>query len=708
MAVIFHPPSTGFRARVRALLRIGYPVVAAFAILVMARRFYGEMHLQTGGQWSAPLDDVFIHFDYARSIARGYPFEWSEGNGFSSGNTSITYPFVLALGYWVGFRGPLLMLWAAITACCSVLAYFLACQRLAVGLPPIARWLLPVTVLSLGALDWSLFSGMEVAFFLGVWGVALDAALHLRQSPWSRIPARSLWLGLVGAVVVATRPEGAAAIAILGLAAGALVWRTHRSRKAFLYTVLLAGGPAVAFLVLQGLVNRWLTGESLANGSIVKLALYNPFMTPLEKWKDYTFHLGYCFWRLVEHHFAHEKPYGWPFGWIPVLLALVPLGSKRTRPAAILLLASSVSFILLVAMNAQVRWQNERYTMPAVAWLFTSAGLGLGVLLSAGKSALARLTWPARALLGAALAALFVVHQAPNMRDQIWFFGRASRNIRDQHIRAGLLLRTLHPQPRRVAVGDAGALMYASDLPGLDIIGLGGFHRFPFARASVNGIGATIELIERMHPSDRPDILAVYPTWFPDFVMYFGHQIAAVPVEGNVICGGAEKGIYRADWHLLNTGARPSLLDKFERIVDEVDVADLMSEDDHHYRYQGPQTGFVQMRILADLKDPSRDVLDAGRVLLSGRTERFELRRPSNGATARLVVRAAPVDRGQVDVTIDGQPVGALQVEPATGWAELSMPLAPKVARERTMQVTFTARGLREWTNFHVWLVEKP
>jgi hypothetical protein len=307
-----------------------------------------------------------------------------------------------------------------------------------------------------------------------------------------------------------------------------------------------------------------------------------------------------------------------------------------------------------------------------------------------------------------ALGTLFVVHQAPNMRDQIWFFGRASRNIRDQHIRAGMLLKSLQPPPRRVGVGDAGALMYASDLPGLDIIGLGGFHAFPFARASVHGIGATIELIERMHPSDRPDVLALYPSWFPDLVLFFGRPILSVPVEGNVICGAAEKGIYRADWHLLNTGARPSLLEKFERIVDEVDVADLMSEDDHDYHFQGPSTGYVQLRILADLRDPSRDSFDAGRVLLAGRVERFEMRAPSPGATPRLIVRSAPVDRGEVDVTLDDRPVGALHLEPAEGWSELSIPVPTSSVRGRTMRVTFTPRSVREWTNFHVWLVEKP
>ena len=53
------------------------------------------------GEWSARLDDVFIHFDFARATARGHPFEWSEGNGYSSGGTSLLYPFVLAIGYFV-------------------------------------------------------------------------------------------------------------------------------------------------------------------------------------------------------------------------------------------------------------------------------------------------------------------------------------------------------------------------------------------------------------------------------------------------------------------------------------------------------------------------------------------------------------------------------------------------------------------------------
>src|SRR5687767_13469159 len=94
-----------------------YLLVCALATLHVAGRFYGSVRLQTLyseywanpelwrqgqgtlGQWSAPLDDVFIHFDFARSAAQGHPFEWISGNGYSSGSTSLIYPFVLAVGY---------------------------------------------------------------------------------------------------------------------------------------------------------------------------------------------------------------------------------------------------------------------------------------------------------------------------------------------------------------------------------------------------------------------------------------------------------------------------------------------------------------------------------------------------------------------------------------------------------------------------------
>src|SRR6185436_5918592 len=75
-----------------------FVVFAVFVTAALAAAFYVPA-LRRTGPWPAPLDDVYIHFDFARSIAQGHPFEWIPGNGYSSGATSLVYPFVLAAGY---------------------------------------------------------------------------------------------------------------------------------------------------------------------------------------------------------------------------------------------------------------------------------------------------------------------------------------------------------------------------------------------------------------------------------------------------------------------------------------------------------------------------------------------------------------------------------------------------------------------------------
>ena len=166
-----------------------YAVWAAAITLICACAFYSSMRLQTAyadlfrdserafeaatsgalGPWSAPLDDVFIHFDFARSAAQGHPFEWVPGNGYSSGSTSLLYPFVLATGYLLGFQGLELMHFAAIIACVSVFAVLLGLRRAFERLPVWTSYLLPLALLGVGALSWALFSGMEIAFFLALW-----------------------------------------------------------------------------------------------------------------------------------------------------------------------------------------------------------------------------------------------------------------------------------------------------------------------------------------------------------------------------------------------------------------------------------------------------------------------------------------------------------------------------------------------------------
>jgi hypothetical protein len=304
--------------------------------------------------------------------------------------------------------------------------------------------------------------------------------------------------------------------------------------------------------------------------------------------------------------------------------------------------------------------------MPEIRFPWVVA-LGVG-----GVVAAALYLQPARILVACALLFLAHDHQEQKMRDQKWFFGRACRNIRDQHITMGRWLQK--QSPKRVLVGDAGAILYASDARGLDIIGLGGYHEYPFARASVHGLPATIELIERMPPGDRPDVLAIFPTWWGVLPTWFSTGVMErFPVEGNVICGGYEHVAYKADWHTLGVGEKiRALPDGDVKVVDMVDVADLVSERAHKYEFPRPAGGWTDMHILPDPSDARIDMFDAGRRIAGGRSESFTMRNLVPGKAAHLVFRTAPEGKSKIVVKLAGVEVGRAEIARALGWVETS------------------------------------
>lgn len=681
----------------RFLEPVAYTVLAAVLTLWVATRFYASLRLQTLhalhwtsperfdqhldgrlGDWSAPLDDVFIHFDFARAIARGFPFQWSEGNGYSSGGTSLLYPWLLAAGYRAGFRELSLMEWAAVIGCVCTFAVLLAARRLAGGLPRAASYLLPFAFLSVGALDWSLFSGMEVALFLALWAaayLAYDDLVSAQALTRGQQRVLATWLGIAGGLVTATRPEGVVVVGVLVLALGLHRVRRDHSRERLLAEfrsviplMVLATLPSLLLLVGHSVANQIFTGERTAAGALVKLEAHHPFLESTEVAAAWWFHVKYQVLRVTQYHFADHPAYGW----LVWALAAAALTSKSTRRPALVLWSSAIVWVLTVATNGQVRWQNERYTMPAVAWLLLAAGLGTAVLLLRAYELRRRMRGPVLALATLAAVSLFWLHQAPRFREQVWFFGRAARNIADQHINVGRHLRSkLDPPPQRVLVGDAGAITYVSDVPALDVIGLGGFRDLPFARATRQHIGAALELIERMKPSDRPDVMAIYPTWWGDFPLWFGTKIGEFPVRGNVICGGASKVLYRPNWRPLDEGALPFELEPDEYVVDGVDPADLLSEREHGYEVHGAP-GFVAMKLLPSPKN-ARPLWDAGRIVPAGARESFRLSGFDPNRPVRLILRAMPTAPSAVTIHVDRKQAGSVRLEPTDGWSEMSL-----------------------------------
>jgi hypothetical protein len=676
---------TPAQARVEGRLWLA---MAAVAVLLVAAAFYAPALERTWPWWPAPLDDVYIHFDFARSAAALRPFQWITGNGYSSGATSLTYPLLLAPAFWLGLEDRHVGAFAAALACLALIDLARSLRRLfgRSRTPRWVAWTVPALLLSVPLLDWSWFSGMETAVVGAVVGRVLAQARRAMDAPPTRRRSAQLAFGLGAAVLVATRPE---LVVLAGLLAVAV---TYGARSLTTLGSLARGlGPTLGFLAVQAGANLLFTGELSAAGAVRKLLWTNPYATRLNVAADVARNLV-----ILRSQAFDAALGGGAVAWVlPALGALAWL-DRRARPLALALGLGAVAALLLVSLNATAPYQNLRYAAPSLILLLASAALGLGALARRGRVG--------QAAAGLATLLLVLGPRATWSRQRA-HFAEASSNVADQQVALGAKLRAMTPPPRRVFVGDAGAIPFVSHLPALDGLGLGGYHALPFARASVHGVPAVLELIERLAPSERPDVLALYPSWWPGLAGEFGPRLDSVTLAHNVICGDREKVLYAADWSSLAPAGeqRPGA-------VDALDVADLVSEREHRYTMPAPEGGWAIGSKRLDARGRLR--FDAGRIIPAGRAEAFTVRDDVERGPATLALRTDDELRGKIRVERErprGTVVEEIELEvlpphPSPSgptWVEPRVPLSD-VGGGDLVRVVAVSGAYR---SFHVWLL---
>lgn len=629
------------------------------------------------GWFPTPLDDVFIHFGFARSVAHLRPFEWISGQGFSSGETSPLYALLLALGWALGFRDRALGVWAALIAVASVASFVGSVRRLVRPCPVWLGWLLGILPLSFGVVGWTLFSGMEVAALAAVLGRSLEALARARES--SRTgptrESRQWRLGAWGAALVLSRPEAVVVVAVFALASA----RGAGPRSSVL-ALLRAASPGALATASVLAVNRLATGDARSAGAQLKLLSSNPYLSDVDRARTFVENLVTFWVKVVKSELAVTPA-------LVGLFAALPLAGLfgRHRPVVAACAASAVGWALLVTTNSNAPHHNFRYYVPALLLASVAASLGIATIARARRGALFA------GLLGLSV----IASAAPKLPAQIRHYRAASANIRDQHIEVGERLARL-PDDAVVLLGDAGAIPYVSGRAAIDALGLGGYRGMPFARAATHGEAATIELIERLAPAERPTHLALYPNWFDAITSRFGVEIDRVTIDNNVICGSPTKAIYRADWSALDVPRAPRA-----GVVDELDVGDVIDEAAHAYAPPLPHGGWTSLDVLVDAGGARR--FDGGRTIPAGKTESFTVRRSAEGPLS-IRVRVDAEARAIVMHTARGSMELTLEPPRAGHWRAALGTLERVEAGER---ITLEARG-GDYRNYHVWIEQVP
>jgi len=518
---------------------------------------------QLDGGLGWPLDDSWIHLQFARNLAAGRGMAYNPGE-LVTGSTAPLWTALLALlAYLPG--SPLA--WAQLAGALLYLAGIDATWRLAreLGLTPGMAALAGGLTLATGWMVWSALSGMEIPLFvlLSAWGMVLhlrERATDPRAAPaggdggegaaGAAGPAAGLPISAaVLALAALARPEGLVLLALAfadrclrfdrdrpaaAAAAGTAPLRWRRPPFARLAAGgLLAGcvlaGPLLFYRIAGGTLlpttfaakggelRRWLPDPKYVAGVIEILFRPQPYMTLL------------C------------------CGGVAALVAR--LGSRRDRGLlpGLWLVALPLAYSTLSPPGKLMVGNFGRYFFPlfpvvavlgALALEDAAAALRAGVVagkarLPAGLALLALLSWPTASSLlqGAGL-------YAHNLAD-----------VESSDVRAARWLAPRLPPGAVLAVNDIGAFKYLLPNRILDLAGIAS----PELRREVQ------RQMERGLPWERamalavagrrPDFVAIFPAWLPHLAAELGlRPVLRIRLADNRTMGSSELVVYSTPW----------------------------------------------------------------------------------------------------------------------------------------------------------------
>jgi hypothetical protein len=650
----------------RHALRLG--LVLALALLALR-----SVLRATGGVPAVPLDDAFIHFEYARSFWEGRGFAYTRGAAPVPGATSLLWPLLFTLPYGLGLRAERVIwaAWAVGFSALGLLGYETrrASDRLLSEDGALAAELM---VLSFGGYVWFAASGMEVVPL--AW---LLMRTVRRAAEWLETPAeeRGRAWELVGYAAVAPllRPEGVLATAAV---AAALVWGSRGKTRGL-------GVLVLGFARLPALLNLVFTGSATPTTALVKWLPLSPYFASFDKLSHAVLsNVTLLFGTLLDGEVwsAVFLPQGSVLALWPALPALVWVGFRRGARERALLVAFVGLGMLLPTTYDSFLWNRLRYLWPFMAPWFVGVA-AFTDLIGASVARYAAGLERVRLLASGTVIGGLLSHLGWTLDD----LATSANAIREQQAELGHWARDELPEKAVIGVNDTGAIGYFSGRRVFDVVGLTTRGE---ARYWVAGTGSRFEHYERLGAAALPTHFIVYPEWFA-LPGLFGDYLTSRHVPGATILGGETMVAYEADYSRLGSGARPESPRRDEALLaDELDVADLESEAAHAYALFDA-TAFENVALEAD------GVMDGGR--RERVRERFELTLPPGGT---LVFRGASDAPTALVVRTPAAVLGTLNLEPGA-FHELELAL-PEGAGTGKSEVSVDAGG-GHFTSLHYW-----
>ncbi len=411
------------------------------------------------GSTGFPLDDAWIHQTYARNWAETGQLAYVVGLP-SAGSTAPLWTLLLSIAYRLQIDPYLwTMLLGVVTLAISAwLLSRLADRLLHASRRSVVSWLVGLACVLEWHLIWAAASGMETLLFI-VLALALIDRLWADSSGWI--------IGVLGGLLVLTRPEG---LLLIALALGVML-ASRRSGRAGLIEVVKAGGAFLIVLAPGAYFNLQASGSIFPNTFYAKQSEYAELMSTLPIWLNSIGNMliaplaggllllipGLLWW-MIDKRRDWRKRERW-IGWLPLVWMF--------------------AHVAVYALRLPVSYQHGRYLLPIIPIVLLYGIVGTVLLLDGVK---ARSTKPAARLLrrvyALTIAVVFVVYVPIGALA----FATDVAIINGEMVVVAKWLAANTPPGATIAAHDIGAIGYFTRRPILDLAGLISPEVIPFIR----------------------------------------------------------------------------------------------------------------------------------------------------------------------------------------------------------------------------------
>lgn len=481
-----------------------YAIFAWIGLALLVSLFYLGVAWWSFGVSGFPLDDAWIHQTYARNLARSGQLAFVPGLP-STGSTAPLWTLLLSIGYFLGIP---FKLWTYGLGVISLGLTGWSMAQLGRRLFPEQRrvglWA-GLFCLFEWHLVWAAVSGMETILFVWLSLFLFERYLAVESSGpnWRK----DVGLGILGGLLILTRPEGLGLAGLIGLDMARRQWQQKEPGVliALLKRWLAVGAGVGVMLIPYMMFHLQTTGLLFPNTLYAKQAEYAIILNEFPVW-----------WRLFGGLGQPVESVQGVFRviFIGAQILLLPglvfagwLTLKERRWPLLPVWLWWISYLLLYAVRLPVTYQHGRYQIPVIAWVVLLGVWGTARLVSRPKKG--RQPMVVRAL-GRVLVISLIVVAAAFTVIGAQAYGRDVRFIESEMVVTAQWLARQTPPDALIAAHDIGAIGYFAERPLIDLAGLITPEVIPFIRDET--------ALYQFVVANQADYLVTFPSWYPQIV----------------------------------------------------------------------------------------------------------------------------------------------------------------------------------------------